>query len=360
MKAGLIAECLEPFTLVASKYALSPEFGVVEIGPKLIRACAPWGLLEADMEIGIDATIWADIAVFVSVMKSLPDQEVEFKVKSGVLAWQCGFSDGKLATREEIKLPALTKPKGLTLWPVTQNFLDGLELGGLSCGNKGMQSAGLYGVAIDNRDSLTVCSSDSATVSAYMVDADGIAAFPKMTVVDPEVIRLLVAIVDGNVHKEKSKPEEAAQLAITPDAIYCENKPFRMLCRPRAALKWDLREIINKYSAAETCAEIPQQAIAAFVKRATAMADSKTKTTVDLSAAEGALSLAFEEGVSSSVEYYIAQGLDIPETPPIPLDAARLARALSHVTEVVLDHIGDGAIVLRSDKFTYIISRREK
>lgn len=370
MISAHLADILSPFAQLSNKHALSSMYKCMEVGPKLIRACSAFGILEASISIGMPERIWIDAIMFQSVIKSLPEkEEVEFELKGGALHWTCGMADGKLAlmgaqTLPEIDLSSIESDGGTEIerpWLPTKDFVDALELGGLSCGSAGMASAGVYGIALDNRDDLRIISSDNITVSSCIV-GEKVAAFPDMTVLSPDAVAMLLAVIDGNVSKPGNGKEHCAEIFIESTAVYCVNKAFRLFLRPIAALQHDLRALTGNYGAAEVITDLPRDALGSFIKRAAALAESKQRTYITLSAASGALSLSFMEGAAASDEYYLAADLNVPELPSVKLDGARVARALAHVDQLVLDHVDRGVIVLRGKEppFSYMISARQE
>lgn len=366
MISSHIASILAPFAQLANKHALSDVYKCIEILPEkpCVRGCSAYGILEATVVIGIDQHVFLDVQTLYSVIKSLPDkEEVKFEIKGGTLHWECGLADGKLALMRQLDMPTIPEiDADVQVWNPTNTFLDALELGGVSCGSQGMKSAGIYGIALDNRPGgFAIYSSDNVTVSNCAI-GDNVAIFPAMTVLSPDAAEMLATVIAGNVHVVgKDVPDRCSELIIEEKAIYCINKAFCLMLRPIAALKQDLRELCDNFAVAESVADLPRERLADFIKRAAALAESKQRAFVTLTAAEGALLLSFSEGVSATDEYHIVEGLNIPSLPEIKLDAGRVARVLSHVDQIVLDHIERGVLILRgsSPSFRYMISGRK-
>lgn len=358
MIASHLASLMAPFAQLANKHALADIYKCVQIDKDGVAGCSQYGIMDANIRLGIPERIWLDAIIFHSVLKSLPDkEEVQFELKGGALEWECGMSTGKLALMGAQKIPSIdwaeTPLPQSEPWPPTDAFIDALDLGGLSCGSVGMASAGVYGIVLDNRDDFSVLSSDDVTISICKAGAK-VAAFPEQITFSPDAIAMLRTVLNGD-------GKEAA-LSISSNALYCVNKAFRLFLRPIPPVKHDLRAHAANFSAADTVASIPRERLAAFIKRAAALSEDKGRTHVTLAAASGALSLSFVEGASSSDEYYLVDKLDIPALPEIKLDAARIARVLAHSEEIVLDHIDRRVLLLRgkTPPFSYMICGRSE
>lgn len=354
MLASELNAILAPFAGLANKHALSNVYRALYITPEHIRGCAPWGVLEAAAELGVSAPFWIDAAHFIAVARSLPEDHVELELKGGGLAWACGMSDGKLALLGELKFPETSwKPLGATdLWEPPKSFLEALQLGSISCGAMSMASAGVYGTVIDNTDA-TMCITSSDNVTVALCEAcEANPQFPESTVLIPDALELLVAIL-------KTKSKGPARMDIAEKTIFVGIGPYKLMLKPASKLKHNLRRLIDNFSAHETVVEIPRERLAAFIRQAAALAEAKQHTYVTLRVVDGAMSLSFAEGAASSDEYYLAEALaGIPALPEIKLDAGRVARVLAHADKIVLDHIDRGVLVFRGENpvFEYMIS----
>lgn len=357
MIASHLAQLMAPFAALANKHALSDLYKCILIDPDHVEGCSQYGIMDANVRLGIPERVFLDAIVFHSVLKSLPDkEEVVFKLQAGALEWECGMSTGKLALLGAQKLPSIEGSDALPQgepWTPTDAFIDALDLGGLSCGSVGMASAGVYGIVLDNRDDFSVLSSDDVTISICKAGAK-VASFPEQVTFSPDAIAMLRMVLNGD--------GKDAILSLSSSALYCVNKAFRLFLRPIPPIKHDLRAHAANFAAANTVAAIPRERLAAFIKRASALSEDKGRTHVTLAAASGALSLSFVEGASSSDEYYLVDKLDIPTLPEIKLDASRIARVLAHSEEIVLDHIDRRVLLLRgkTPPFTYMVCGRSE
>lgn len=362
MLSNQLASALAPFALIVNRSALSPVYRSLLIEPDRVRAASAYGILQASIGLGLPEPIVVDAASFIAVIKSLSShEEVALEIKAGALHWECGMATGRLAlASKEIIIPSITaipnEPPYRLDKRSREDFAEALDLGGLSCGPVSMASAGIYGVVIDNRANLSILSSDSVTMAKCLLSPT-MDLFPEMIVISPEAADMLVAVL------AKAAGDAVVSLAIGSSAIFAQVEAYQLLIRPIPALKHDLRAITDNFPECEVLMAIPQERVIAFIKRAAALAENKQNAHVVLQAVSGAMSLSFLEGASASEEYYLVDGLDVPDLPPIVLDASRTARALAHSSHIGLDHIERGIIVLtgKAPPFSYYISgRRDK
>jgi hypothetical protein len=345
---------------MANRHALSPTYKTLEISPTHIRGAAPYGILEMEASLGISETIWVDALSFCAVVKSLSAEELGLSVKAGALHWECGLADGKLALLGPTDIPkadwSIFEQAFNDIWQPPPLFATALELGALSAGPQSMASAGVFGVVIDNRpDGLAILSSDNVTIS-NCAGGEFHEAIPSKIVLVPEAA-ILLGIILG--FKSNYREKEPARLDLDDKAIFCQAGPARLMLRPAPPLRHDIRLLSDGFAENKLVAPLPAGQVAAFIRRAGALAESRQNAHVKLAAASGALSLSFLEGAAASDEYYIVEGLALPaDLPEIKLDAARIARVLTHANTVVLDHIQRGVLVFmgKDPEFRYMVS----
>lgn len=359
MLSNELVAILGPFAQMTNRNALSAVYRSLRIEPDHIRTSSAYGILEAKVALGLPEPIVIDTASFVAVIKSLPTQEeVILEVKAGALQWECGMATGKLAlAARETVISAIGVIPDAPTYKMDKrrrdDFSEALELGGLSCGPVSMASAGIFGVVLDNRENFCVLSSDSVTIARCLL-SPAIESFPDQLVLSPEAASLLSAVLD-------SAGEAEASIIAANTAIYISAGALSLMLRPIPALKHDLRKLAAEFYDCDTLVDLPKERVGAFIKRAAALAENKQNTHVQLSAINGAMSLTFAEGASASEEYYLVDKLEVPDLPPIMLEAGRLARALAHTSYIGLDHIERGVIVLsgKAPPFSYYISGRK-
>lgn len=349
MKSSEIVALLRPFKSIINPRALSPMSRVIEIGPKL-RANCEW----AHVECAYDAQqspVFVDGASFCAVLDSLNNGE-EFKqsLADNVLSWRCGHAQGKFATVPEIEMPAYSR-RVKAPWRASDEFKKALQLGMLSAGSSALATVGLFGVSIKlAKQRLAVMSSDNITIS-YAEASDAKATGPAVVTLSPDGADLLATLLQGTT-----------TLEMDDKAVYVSSPTHKARINQIDAIKSTIGDTLAAFEAAEIQVKLPRERIAAFVKRASALAEAKRHTTVWISAKKGKLTTTFSEGISTTEEDYLIEGLDVPDLAPSQVDASKLARALSSSDVLVLDHVDRNVLVLHGEKpkFRYLIAARKQ
>lgn len=352
MKTSELLPLLAPFSRILNKNSLTPVYRTLQLDKGLIRGCAGWAMLEAAVDLGIQAPILVDAHSFLAVMSSLPADEVKLEVSDKTLTWSCGTAKGKLALiLENIEIPKISRRSKPGAWPVAAGFDMALDLGGISCGASSLATAGLFGIALDNRNELTVRSSDDVTIAGCELSY-AIEGCPDMMTLAPDGARLLASLC-----------RKGGSLEFDDKMIYYRGDSFKAIINQVPPLKHDLSKVAEAFEFGEVTAPLPRDRVESFVKRASALAEDSKRTYVVLGASEGQLTLSFAEGAAATEEYYLVEGLEIPDMQEITVDALRMARVLEHSDEVVLDHIGRSVLVFRGSskggKFRYIIQGKK-
>ena len=347
MLSNNLVKALAPFALMINKNALSQTYKVLEVHPERIRSASAFGILEANISLGLSKPFVVDALSFIAIIKSLPDREpVELEIKGETLHWSAGMATGKLALIKCDKLPTI---EDVYVNPgeavdVPANFVNGLQLGGLSCGDNSLASAGIFGVVLDNRTNLMVYSSDDITISSSEI-GESIGEFPEQIALSPDAVAALTAVLGKD-----------AAIAVDEKMVCALSGDYQMLLKTVPPLKHDIAKIREPFTACQHVAKLDPDRINAFIKRTTALAESSRHAYVEIAAAQGAISLSFTEDKAASEEYYLAEGLEVPELPPIKVQAARMAKALAHADSLVLDHIGKSVLVLTGKNFSYMMT----
>jgi hypothetical protein len=351
---------LAPFRQLSNKSALAVTYRSLELSGFEISGAARHGMMAVQGDFGIPEgpPIYVDANTFISILGSLPkDHEVELNLEDGgVLGWACGSAKGRLALLKIPEMPHI-EPQALDSdasvgWKPTVAFAEALRLGMLSCGNESLASIGAYGVVLDNTGDLCVYSSDNVTISsAFLEDSKPIDGPPTLTF-SPEALGLLATVMNPK--------NEQAGMAFTEQHIYYVDESYRLLIKQIAPLKINIGAVFERFTSSDIMVEIPRDRITAFIKRISAISESKA-TTILIGASKGKLNMSFSDGLASSEEYYLVDELEVPDLPPIELDAAKIARALAHTTHIVLDYIGDNVLILQGADpiFQYIISGKK-
>ena len=150
-------------------------------------------------------------------------------------------------------------------------------------------------------------------------------------------------------------------LFVDDDSMFYEDKLRSLFIKQVPKLSRDIGETLDKFSGGDVIAKLPPDRVLAFIKRATALAEQRKQTYVAIGVEDGRLTLSFDEGTASSDEWCLVEGLNDDLTiEPIKVEALRIARALEHSDELVLDHIERHALVLRGSdpEFHYLVSGR--
>lgn len=353
-----LVQLLKPFAVMNDRSALSASYKSMELSPEGIRGCAGFGVLEATAGLPIDDSCVVDTATFLAVAKSLPpDAPLEMEATENTLIWAVMDNRGKVAAEGKLALvevDALPAAGQLGKNPIrlTPYFVDGLDLGGLSAERPSTLTPDMYGVVIDNRhDDLTICSTDDATISVAVV-GDALEDLPKMLTLHPKAAALLREIAD-TINGRASFSERSI--------VYTDPR-YKLMIKPEAALKTDLDPVFDPYFDGEAFVRVDRERIQAFIKRVNAIAENKAELTVDFSLRGGRLALSFNEGDVSSSEYYLVEDSSLPTIQPITLKATTVARALSHVDRMALDHVERGVLVFHGSKptFRYMVSAHER
>jgi hypothetical protein len=342
-----LKEFLSPFRILCNRHALSPVYRSLELSPSKVVGAASYGILEVNLKLGLTDTIYIDAVTFLAVIDSLP-QEEEFVLlhDQGVLNWTCGSAKGKLALVAIEDMPKISRVPRRPAWAPPALLGPALERGALSCGSNTLASVGLHGIVLDNRLGLTILSSDNTTLAACKLPGGPIPNAPDIMTIAPDAAALLAQVLGAE-----------GRLECDETSLFYYDGGCKLLLKQVAPLKHDLAAVLKNFSESKIVAPIPEDRISFFLKRAAALSESRKHSYVTLHAMAGQLALSFTENAAASEEYYLVDGLDVGEGLRIVLDAAKLARALAHVSDVTLDYVGRGCVIFRGKEpdFMYMI-----
>lgn len=361
LRSSDIKELLAPVKLLANKHALSAVYRTLELSHSMVRACASYGTIEIDMQLGIptDQVYYVDAMTFLAVVDSLAAQEdLKLVRDKEALKWSCGSATGRLALAAIDQMPGIGEyPEGDPLL-IPDGLKQALELGALSCDSMSLASMGMHGVVLDTRNEsfyqLDIYSSDNITVSYSSIPRSETDVWPELITLTPPAAELLAEVLNKN-----------GGLMFTDTSLYYWDEGTRLRLSLAAPLKHDLAKVVSQYAETEKNVALPTDGIAAFIKRVNALAESKKDSAVTLYAMDGQLALSFSENIAASDEYFLVKDLSIPEGQlEIRLDATRLARALAHVELVALDHVERNTIVFRGGadalvSFQYLVAGKK-
>lgn len=350
MKSGALAATLGPFSALAVKNASANMYKTLEVSPDTIKGCGLWGVLEADVTLGNTETFWVDTAHFIGLIKSLPNDEIDFELTDKTLQWTCGNAQGKLALRGPIDLPVVTWTELEDAWQPGPNTVYAIELGSLSMGPADMASQGIYGIAFDNvKSGLYVTSTDDVTMANCRL-SDQKPDWPFRTTLLPAAADMLCSVLKQTGGEPR--------MNIVDSSVYASAGGFRLLLKGAQHLKFDILTQCAPYSDRQMVVKLDADRVNAFLKRANTLSEATGSTLVTFAAAADAIALSFAEGIVASDEFFPVDGLGAPnDLPDIKLDSAKVARVLAHTNLVAIDHIERGVLSFFSDghKFEYLI-----
>lgn len=340
---------LSPFAILANRGALAPHYRAIELAPDHVKAVASFGMLDVAAELDINDVAYVDASAFIAIVKSLPEGDVHLSMNNGVLTWKCGNADGRLAV--------LTMPLGypetpqhqFDEFPVSADLPQALKLGGLSADENAIGVEAVYGITLDNRETLMVTSTDNLTASAYEIDA--IVGGPPLTTIAPKAGELLAAIAKPNGVLEFGEHS----LHYFDDTSICRVGYVKPLPN-------NVRDNFARFEEVYMVAAIPPDRIAAFVKRATALAENRRNAQVSLCFSDNRLAFSFEEATAATDEFYMTQELqEFGPIEPVRVNAVKIARAMQYSKEVVLDFAEPAQdrgtlVIFRGDSFSYFVS----
>ena len=349
MKSSELCALLRPYKAVINPRALSPASRVIEIGPKL-RANCDWACIES--RYGAEhAPVFVDGASFIATIESLNnDDEFIDTLSENVLEWRCGRAAGKFALIPDIEMAAYSR-RVKQPWATSENFKKVLQLGMLSAGSSALATVGLFGVSIAlANERISVMASDNMTLS-YSECAAAKLSGPPIVTLTPEGTDLLALLMQADTTIE-----------LDTQAVHIASALYKARINQIDPIRSKISETLQTFQSASVKVKLPRERIAAFVKRASALAEAKRHTAVWIGATKGKLTTSFSEGIATTEEDYLIDDLDIPDLAPVQVDASKFARALSGSEFLILDHIKKHVLVLHSDKpqFRYLISARPK
>ena len=356
MKAFELSALLAPFSTIVNRHAMSDTYRTLEIGKDYIYACAPWGTLEVDAELGNTKPFWVDGERFIGVIKGMPNEEVVLKLGNNLIITAGDDADrvvlpifGKLDLPKRLDWnPFLKEPSDLPKgWE--GKAVEGLQLGSLACGPQSMMSAGVYGTAFDFDDGgLMLSSSDSITMATAYVAGFTHPDWPDKLALVPEAMVALAAVL-----KQKGAHNK---IEFKSDLVQVNAGPFYLALKPAPLLKTDILQICARFPSREASTKIPTKEVESFITRIGILSEAKQHAYVVLRISPTKLTLEFEEGAASSERRIDVEAQNVTEDlPPIKLDAFRMARALAHAGQIGFEYIEQGTLIFWSNDFSYFV-----
>jgi len=341
---------LAPIKRLTISASLPLAYRALYLSRNSIKGCFSSGILELKIDHGLTEPVYVLGANFLAIIDSLPDkQTVDLRIVDNALAWTCGNAKGRIATLSHVDMPSVDEISGTSCTP-SEEFCKALALGGVSCGSVAAIATGSYGVALDNSGDFCIYSTDDVTISICFCDIEK-DVFPKLVTLAPEAADLLSSLIDT----------KNGSLVATEEDVFYNDPHCKLLIKQMPAMSKDVPSVIAAYLGGSTKVEIDPDRVGAFIKRVTRIAEQNTQVYVALGIKDEKLIFSFDDGISSSEEYYLCDELKgVPDTALVRIDAVRAARALKHSSRIVLDHIDRGPIVFEGSKpdFHYIIAGR--
>lgn len=355
MKSEELKAIVAPFNKISQRDAMSSVYKCMEIGGGVIRACSLYGILEVVAFLGDTfdqltpgTTVFVNTSAFLTVVNSAPSkQEFEIYLDETSLIWVCGRANGRMALVNIPEGIPYIDDSQIMYAPFPEDLATGLELASLSCDNAAISAIGMYGVVVYTPD-IIIGSTDNVTLSYTTISGELIGA-PAISTLPPDGVDLLIEVMN----------QGAGEIGFDDKGWYYLNPGTKCKVVTVPPLKSDIIKIVIQYQSDTMIAPIPNDSVSRFIKRATALSETRKSATVGLSVVNGSLVLSFKEGFSSTDEDFpIVELAEVADLPEITLSAVKVARALTHATEIILDNLARGIIVFRGSNpnFEYIIS----
>lgn len=344
MKTSELSEVLSIFSGVCKKNALTEEYRCLLLSPNSIRGAAPFGVVEASIELPITEPVFVDGEKFISLVKTLPDTELELIARKSSLQWKCGSTKGQFA------LKSAKKPKELELpsakeFEAPEGFSEALTLAATSCDSPALVAMGLYGIVVEQTDSgLIGYSSNNRTVSSAVLGPETDLGDP--LTLSPDAVRLIAL----------ASREEGAVISTGEGLVGVQTENLKLLLRQVAPLKQNVRHTIERFAGEEKKVALQRGPISEFLRRVDILAEQRGQSRITLTIEKGQTLLTFQDGAFASDAGYENEGNEDMEE-AAKIDAKDFSGIIGKVDSIIFDHVSDGAVVLASGdgKFRYII-----
>jgi hypothetical protein len=403
MKAPELYDRIQLIAKLADHRALSLRYRVAAVTHDSIRACAPYGVLECMIELGIKDEIFISAEALVNQLRHCADQEFTIEIKNNALYYYCGSATGRLALLDTVTVPIPQFDGDMA--PLNEQFGERLERAAIACEAPAstLRSVGLDGIQITNRNgSAYGYASDNTVLSACRLGS----ALPinGTITLKPEAVELLVAVTQRlakaapalagrhDPGSNRAAEQEAllgaelqAQVAtgklsfaeaarqVTPagtvqealfgsdaSTVFCLLPPTMALqLNQFPPLQYDIGERLQKFLGETTTMPLQRETVSEFLKRADGFPD-KQHALIEVNLDRGAVRLAFTDTPGATTEHYRLSDAPDISTRPVRIEARRLARALTYTSHLVFDYAEQNILVLRGPgEFVFVISGRQ-
>lgn len=343
MKTSELSEVLSIFSKVCRRSAMTDEYRCLLLSPTGIRGAAPFGVVEADIELPIREPAYVDGEKFIALIKTFVADEVELDAKKTSLHWSCGSARGQFGLRA-VKPPPLIKLPSEERLDLSEEFGDALSLAATSCDSPALLAMGLYGVVLEPiGEDLVAYASNNRTVSSAVLGAAD--SFSSNLTLSPDAVRLLVL----------ASREEGAVLSAEESLIGVEAPRLRLLLRQVAPLKQDVRSTVTKFTKSEKSVALQRGPISEFLRRVSVLTEDRGQSRVRLTVQKNRTLLEFQNGSYSSEGWCENEGADFSASADI--DLMDFSAIVGKVDHIVFDYVDSGIVVLTGSegRFRYMI-----
>ena len=343
---------LAPFKHALSKNSFNTLHRCLELTSDYVQCRTSYVALDISVSLGkFEKPIHVDGMTFLAVLDSLPDdKELHLAHRDNALHWSCGTTKGKMAVIDMPDLEHIDHRFDSTDQP-SAAFITALELGSLSCDQTTMASVGMSGVLIDTQIRF-VASTDDVTLSTCFYKNQILDThIPDFVALSAETIPLLINTMT-----------EIGYMEITDNTIkYADEGRFLIVSQVSPLSRQsNLISLIAKCNNGQISVPIPRDTIQTFLKRAAALTVSRPQLSVTIGIEINRITLEFDEATAQTQDYFLIDKDITIEGVRLRVNAAKFARALKYVDEMVFDYMSDHILVLRSKShdFMYIIGGR--
>lgn len=322
--------------------------------------------IDAAISFGLDKTVAVDAQLLYGICQSLaPDALIDFQLNGSALNWTTRKAESSTVTANG-KLSIVTPDRQHT--PLGRSIKDGVsipatpalarvfELGGLSAQNGALASIGLWGVVVHpDEDDLWILSSDSLSISAACCPVNVALPETELTLLPAETALMATLIERGR--------DESGVLSISNKEMLYRDLTLKAVVTFVEPLKKSIWKMADEFMSAERVMPLEKDRVAAFVRRAAALAETRQNCLVKVLADGNHLTLQFQEALAQTEEYYLIPKFKVAEPCEVTLDARKLGRALSYCDEIILDHMHDRSIMMfraTDSSFWYMLAPRPR
>jgi hypothetical protein len=352
MQVGDLKEALTLLNMASDPKSPLTAFRAIHVSKEMLAAASARCGLVARLSLGIDTSFMIHPAHLLRVVATLPpDRHITFTKDGTALDWHCGTAHGFLATAAaQEEAPTLPRLPNDEMIECSAELADIFKVGAAATRNPALLSLDLHGVQIVQHGKDVIClSSDNATIAVARCEAQALAD-------EPLTIRPLHASLLHALISRKGK------VAFTERGILYTDALVTAVIARIMPLKYDLWSYAQRYvNSLAPAFPLQRDQIAAFVKRATGLAETRQRTTVRLTASQDRLTIRFAEQLAMTEEFIILNGMSFETPLTVTInDALKLSAMLTFCDFLSLAFLdGDEpSLVFRSQdaRFFYVVA----